>query len=232
MCAACVYTRRAAPDWTAYYRENQFHQAFIAFIADHDLGAWRWHEHRGRRRFGSTARARSTGGSRILLPWACGVEERDTPRQRASVRALASLLAREGAPLAGADAAQPAAGLGRPGAPLRRGGVHLLREEEVPQGAGFFTAARAQDIRRAAVAAVAALETATAKAVAPPPPLVGDAVTEPAYVGHYPAAVAALETAVCVVARNTALKASPLHENQGGRSTHLAEARETEVQVA
>ena len=96
MCAACVYTRRAAPDWTAYYRENQFHQAFIAFIAEHDLGAWRWHEHRGRRRFGSTARARSTGGSRILLPWVCGVEERDTPRQRASVRALASLLAREG----------------------------------------------------------------------------------------------------------------------------------------
>jgi hypothetical protein len=110
--------------------------------------------------------------------------------------------------------------------------VHLLRVEEVPQGAGFFTAARAQDIRRAAVAAVAALETATAKAVAPPPPLVGDAVTEPASVGHYPAAVAALETAVCVAARNTALKASPLHENQGGRSTHLAEARETEVQVA
>jgi hypothetical protein len=204
LCAACVYTRRAAPDWTAYYRENQFHQAFIAFIAEHDLGAWRWHEHRGRRRFGSTARARSTGGSRILLPWACGAEERDTPRQRASVRALASLLAREGAPLAGADAAQPAAGRGRPGAPLRRGAVHLLRVEEVPQGAGFFTAARAQDIRRAAVAA---LETATAKAVAPPPPLVGDAVTEPASVGHYPAAVAALETAVCVAARNTALKA-------------------------
>ena len=204
MCAACVYTRRAAPDWTAYYRENQFHQAFIA---EHDLGAWRWHEHRGRRRFGSTARARSTGGSRILLPWVCGVEERDTPRQRASVRALASLLAREGAPLAGADAAQPAAGRGRPGAPLRRGAVHLLREEEVPQGAGFFTAARAQDIRRAAVAAVAALETATAKAVAPPPPLVGDAVTEPASVGHYPAAVAAVETAVCVAACNTALKA-------------------------